>query len=269
MVFVPEVILDEGGLTPTAEPIGKGEGGNPKGDDGKGGKGDQGGKDAGAASDKVGGGSVPGPAAGAEDAGGAAPSATAHVVVQAFWLDATETTVASYRRCVAAGACSLPDAAPGCTLNDGLETHPVTCVSLEQARVFCTWSHKRLPSGDEHVAAVTGAVRRPYPWGADAPSASRLNACGPECAPAGLYDVADGFARTAPTSSFPDGRTPDGAYDLAGNVAEWVEAGPLPMVRGGSYEDVLASSVSASGARAFDGAGPWVGFRCAADSAAR
>ena len=145
----------------------------------------------------------------------------------------------------------------------------MTCVTLEQARVFCTWNHKRLPTSDEYAAAVSGAVRRPYPWGADAPAATRLNACGAECAPAGLYAVADGFPRTAPTASFPDGRTPEGAYDLSGNVAEWVEAGAVAMVRGGSFEDVLASSVSASGVRVGAVAGPSVGFRCAADSAAR
>jgi hypothetical protein len=269
MVLVPEVILDEGGLTPTAEnPTGKGEALGGKGD-GKGDKGDKGGHGADAGAGGGNGGTTPGPSAPPEDAGAATPPATAPVVVAAFWLDATETSVESYRRCVASGACSLPEAAAGCTLNDGLETHPVNCVTLEQARVFCTWSHKRLPTNDEYVAAVAGTMRRSYPWGADAPAATRLNACGPECAAAGLYAEPDAFPRTAPTSSFPDGRTPDGAYDLAGNVAEWVEAGSASLVRGGSYEDVLASSVSVSGARSFTGAAPSVGFRCAADSAAR
>ena len=64
----------------------------------------------------------------------------------------------------------------------------------------------------------------------------------------------DGFLELAPVGSFPDGRTPDGIEDLAGNVDEWVadwfspeypkessvnptgpDVGDLRVVRGGAY----------------------------------
>jgi formylglycine-generating enzyme required for sulfatase activity len=257
MILVPAVILDVGDVVPTGvTPIPKGNGANGD-NNGKGPKDGHGAADAGTDSG----------AEAAADAGSpVSPAPPPQVAVPSFWLDATETSVASYRRCIDAGACAPPEVASGCTLSEGLLEHPVTCVTIEQARVFCTWVHKRLVTNDEYSAAATGATHRAYPWGADPPAADRLNACGGECSDAGLYAASDGFPRTAPTASFARGRTPEGAYDLAGNVAEWVEGGTTALARGGSYEDVLASSVSASGVRSSAVAGPLVGFRCAADA---
>jgi len=257
MVFVPEVTVDVSAATPVGVlPTAKGEGQND--DKGKGKDKDK---------DKDGGADAGQPGDG--DAGTVSPQTPAPLVVPAFWIDATETSVASYRLCVSSGACDLPAVAPGCTLSEGLETNPVTCVTIDQARVFCTWIHKRLATGDELSAAAGGAARRAYPWGDEPPAADRLNACGSECAAAGLYAESDGFPRSAPTASFLNGRTPEGAYDLAGNVAEWVDGAGAPVTRGGSYEDVVASTVSSTGSRVGGVAGPSVGFRCAADAGSR
>jgi formylglycine-generating enzyme required for sulfatase activity len=53
--------------------------------------------------------------------------------------------------------------------------------------------------------------------------------------------------------------------DLAGNVAEWVEAGSMNVVRGGSFEDFDPASVGSLSTRVVDAAAPSIGFRCAAD----
>jgi formylglycine-generating enzyme required for sulfatase activity len=262
MILVPGVTLDKGTVTPTsANPVPDGErpdnGGKGNGDKGKG---DHGGNDAGAKDS----GTVPTPVA---DAGTSTPPPTStQLFVPSFWIDATEVTVASYRECVTAGVCGAPAAAPGCTFADGLETHPITCVTPEQSRVFCTWLRKRLVRYDEYTAAAGGASQRPYPWGAEPPAADRLNACGGECTSGGLFAASDGFPRTAPTGSFPSGRTPEGVHDLAGNAAEWVESG-VPVARGGSYEATAAAAVSTSAADVGAAAGPSIGFRCAADAA--
>jgi formylglycine-generating enzyme required for sulfatase activity len=80
-----------------------------------------------------------------------------------------------------------------------------------------------------------------------------------------MYPAADGYVRTAPAGSFARGASPDGAFDLAGNVAEWVDGSLVPVVRGGSYADVNASSVSSTHVQTGAVAGPSIGFRCAAD----
>lgn len=149
----------------------------------------------------------------------------------------------------------------------GLEGHPATCVTLEQARTFCRWQKKRLPSSAEWTAAAAGAARRTYPWGDSAPESDRLNACGTECSSQGMFASSDGQKGTAPVGSFPKGASPEGALDLAGNVAEWVESTADGVVRGGSFEDVDVASVSSTSTRDVGAAAtlPSVGFRCASD----
>lgn len=206
---------------------------------------------------------------GKKDAGAPPPPppavpSTTHLEVAGFWIDVHEVAVDSFRACVVAGGCSVPAASAGCTLEAGLASHPVNCVTIEQARAYCAWQTKRLVRNDEWTAAAAGAEQRPYPWGPEPPSADRLNACGRECAAAGMYAASDGQVRTAPRGAFPLGRTPEGVEDLAGNVAEWVEGGPVAMARGGSFEDVDVTTVRSFAARA-GAASATVGFRCAAD----
>ena len=257
---------DEGGDNGNGQGNGNGNGnGNgskpPKG--GGGGAPDAGA--GGAGSPPIGGGAPPADAGGPPSGGGTPAPSAPQVGVPAFWLDAVEVTVASYRACLASGACTAPAAGAGCTLEAGLEAHPVSCVTADQARVFCTWNAKRLVRNDEWTSATSGAARRVYPWGAEPPAADRLNACGLECAAASMYATSDGYVSTAPAGSFPLGRSPEGAHDLAGNVAEWVDGALAPTARGGSYADVAAAAVTSSSLVVNAAPGPTIGFRCAAD----
>jgi formylglycine-generating enzyme required for sulfatase activity len=237
MILVPTTTLTSGSLAPTGKVPDEGGEGKGKG---------KGKEDAG----------VPAPVV---DAGAAPPS----MIVPAFWIDAREVSVAAYAACVATGTCADAKALDGCT--QGLASHPVDCVTLADARAYCTWRGKRLVSNDEFTAAAAGSAGRAYPWGADAPSPTRLDACGAECSAAGMYAGSDGFARTAPSGSFAAGRTPEGVFDLAGNVAEWVDAAGASIVRGGSYTDVDPAAVASRAMRALPegSASPGVGFRCA------
>ena len=211
----------------------------------------------------AGGGADPNPGS---SSGAPPPDTGSGSVVASFWIDAREVSVREYSDCVSAGRCSAAGAGAGCTAVAGLGEHPVTCVTRAQASAFCAWKQKRLVRHLEWSAAAAGSSSRAFPWGSEGPSSERLNACGAECAPGGMYDGRDAFATTAPCGSFPLGRSPDGVFDLAGNVAEWVDA-DVGLVRGGSYADVDASAVAASAARSVsaDAAEPTIGFRCARD----
>ncbi|TMQ25314.1 MAG: formylglycine-generating enzyme family protein, partial [Deltaproteobacteria bacterium] len=75
-----------------------------------------------------------------------------------------------------------------------------------------------------------GSDGRRYPWGDQPPTAQRLNACGTECVAMAareaipwkaLHDGDDGWPTTAPVGRFPDGASPFGVLDMAGNVWEW------------------------------------------------
>lgn len=217
------------------------------------------------------------PAAMAAVPGGRLSLGGKQVQVAPFCLDATEVTLAAWRRCAAAGACApastsgawagmAPDerAASGRLCNEGRpgrEAHPVNCVSFAEAARFCAWRGARLPSEAELAWAARGGPRGSrWPWG-DAPPTTE--ACWAR-APGRAGDAA---GATCPVGSHPQGRSPQGLHDLAGNVAEWA-VGPAgaPVARGGSFVDVLAESLSADGGRwapAPERSGA-IGLRCAA-----
>ncbi len=258
MVFVPGIAVDIASPSSAWAPVpsngqdeGDGDGNGNGNGNGNGGK-----KDAGA--------TPPPPPPPPATPPGAGPT-TVHVEVAGFWIDAHEVTVDAFHACVVAGSCAAPADGAGCTTTAHLDAHPVTCVTVEQARAYCVWQKRRLIKNNEWTAAAAGSETRPYPWGTSRPAADRLNACGTECAPRGMYAASDGFPRTAPPGSFPLGRSPDGVDDLAGNVAEWVEAGPVKTVRGGSFEDLDVAAIGSVSTRIVDAAAPSIGFRCAAD----
>jgi len=149
------------------------------------------------------------------------------VYLDAFWIDRTEVTNAQYRRCVESGTCRAPT-----TCNWGEPTysdpskrdHPVVCVSWQGAEDYCAWAGKSLPTEAQWEKAARGTDGRIHPWGNEF-----------DCHRANLDDETeiddyvvpggegcDGFPSTAPVGSFPDGASPYGALDMAGNVWEWV-----------------------------------------------
>jgi len=182
-----------------------------------------------------------------------------------FGLDALEVDEARWSACVAAGACSaLPlSGEPG---------RPVSGVTLDEAMHFCRRAGGALPTSDQLAFAAAGAVGRRYAWG-DTGAVCRRAAWGLVAGPCA-------WGATGPelAGSHPDGASPEGVLDLAGNVAEWA-IGPdrsacpegsastcdRAEARGGSFADGAASALRAWQRRALpaDTRAHDLGFRCA------
>ena len=153
------------------------------------------------------------------------------VTLSAYAIDNYEGTVAQYVACVASNGCTTPGGtyAQAKSWNyggPGREEYPINGISLAQAKTFCAWQGKRLPTEAEWEKAARGGCEKfasgecqkasiTYPWGMGAASCSK--AMLKEASFAGC-----GTALTAPVGSRPAGVSPYGAHDMAGNVAEWV-----------------------------------------------
>ncbi len=148
------------------------------------------------------------------------------VTLDGFWMDQTEVTNAQYRLCVEAGACQAPTTCDWGepTFGDASKTdHPVGCVGWYGAQAYCEWVGARLPTEAEWEYAARGEQGHTYPWG-NTFDGTRLNYCDINCQEGPWADttVDDGYAKSAPVGSYPDGASWCGAFDLAGNAWEWV-----------------------------------------------
>lgn len=141
---------------------------------------------------------------------GDADERPAHAVkLSAFLIDATPVTFAQYQKFVDETGGSMPPA-PDFPVQPDL---PVVNVTFEEAQAYAKWAGRSLPSEAQWEKAARGTDGRLYPWGDDPPT--------PDSKRANIEGAGDGFAAAAPVGSFPDGRSPYGALDMAGNVWQW------------------------------------------------
>jgi len=169
-------------------------------------------------------------------------------------------TAAAYHACVLAGRCTPPRAGEDCTYGRQPH-HPINCVSFDQAKAYCSFVEKRLPSETEWELAARGPGLRRFPWGSEAPDDRRL--CWKQ-------------QGTCEVGSHPNGNTPEGLEDLAGNVWEWTTSRYCPYdqptcddkrrtLRGGSWGSGEPTMVTSTVRHESDeeNRGATVGFRCA------
>jgi cysteine-rich repeat protein len=129
-----------------------------------------------------------------------------------FQISKSEITVAQYRACVDAGACSLPEVSATCNWGkSGRDLHPINCVSWYQAKAFATWLGGSLPTENQWLYAATSKGKNnTYPWGNASVNCSYSN------------HVRYCNGSTQNVCSNLD-LTEQGLCDMAGNAWEWTE----------------------------------------------
>jgi formylglycine-generating enzyme required for sulfatase activity len=149
---------------------------------------------------------------------------------------------------------------------DEQQTHPgrpVTRVSWHDAQSYCEWASRKwtircvLPTERQWEFAARGPESRIYPWGPEdqQPDEHRAN-------------FGEKVGAPTPVGMFPDGGTPEGVADMAGNVWEWVadwydDEKESRALRGGSW--YFHSTLLRAADRLGDGPGGRdvsFGFRC-------
>jgi len=206
------------------------------------------------------------------------------VYLDAYYIDKTEVTNAQYALCVTVGACEQPNNTSSLKRSpyygeSSYDNYPVINVSWDDASKYCKWAGRELPTEAQWEKAARGESVRAYPWGDDEPTCDWVN---------GEVGGKDCKGNTTAVGSYPDGASPFGVLDMAGNVWEWVSdwysttyysslerfinpvgpnTGTYRVIRGGSF---YYGSGLRTANRYYDYPGGRylvIGFRCAAPPA--
>lgn len=163
-----------------------------------------------------------------------------------YWIDKYPVTNEKYRAFIQAGgyenqqywsddgwtwrtnkAITSPEYWNDATWNKG--DHSVVGVNYYEVEAYAKWAGKRLPTEQEWEKAARGEDRRQYPWG-EGFDKVRCNSS------------EAGIGHTTPVTQYPNGVSPYGCYDMAGNVWEWCsswfdESHYRRVLRGGSWHN--------------------------------
>jgi formylglycine-generating enzyme required for sulfatase activity len=214
------------------------------------------------------------------------------VYLDAFLIDRTEITNAMYALCVDSEKCNPPKAATSIKQNESnngayygnqkFDNYPVVYVSWTDAKTYCKWVERRLPTEAEWEKAANWddekKTKRLYPWGNTI-----------DCSYANYYGDGNNLCvgDTTPVGGYPAGASFYGVLDMAGNVSEWAAdryehdyyqdsdpdnplsvSGNNIVVRGGSFLTGRAVGIRSSDRDSLppDNTSYSLGFRCAVDA---
>jgi formylglycine-generating enzyme required for sulfatase activity len=133
------------------------------------------------------------------------------VNLKSFYIDKYEITNAKYKEFILATKRPSPRHWESGNYPAGQDNFPVVYVSWNDANAYCRWVGKRLPTEIEWEKAARGTDARVWPWG----NTFDLTKCNVESWEG---------SGPKPVGSYPNGVSPYGVFDMAGNVWEWTDS---------------------------------------------
>ena len=198
------------------------------------------------------------------------------VYLDTFAIDQVEVTNGRYMAFVATTGHRNPPNPYGAgplLSAKGIEQLPVVQVTWYDAKAYCSWAKKRLPTEAEWEKAARGTDSRKFPWGNEEATPLWAN-----------FDREWEEEKTLhPVGTLPGGDSPYGVKDMSGNAREWVqdwydaeyyrrapdrnpkgpEKGIVRSIRGGSWHSPVSDiTTSARGRGGFALQTHGTGFRC-------
>ena len=201
------------------------------------------------------------------------------VYLDAFKIDRYEVSNVDYLVFVLGTGAEWPQFWRDSPFREKMALHPVINVSWYDAEAYCRWAGKRLPTEAEWEKAARGESGPLFPWGDEPAGWLKSN-----IAHAGSKRGVT-YPPLANVYRYDNGVSPYGAYQMAGNVSEWVsdwfdpsyyrqginvnpqgpEVGEMKVFRGGSWhEDPEVARSAGRNAGLPERKSYLTGFRCAA-----
>ena len=130
------------------------------------------------------------------------------VYLDGFWIYQNLVTVAQYKKYCDVERDAMPEDKPAKWWKD---QHPMVLITWQEAHNYAKWVGGGLPTEAQWEKAARGIDGRLYPWGNDWDPAKLC------------CSIAKKQSGSKPVGSFPEGASPFGCLDMAGNVWEWCE----------------------------------------------
>jgi formylglycine-generating enzyme required for sulfatase activity len=139
------------------------------------------------------------------------------LILDEYRISKTPVTNAQYEIFTKATSYPVPGHWPEGVVTPEIANHPVVYVDWADVQAFCTWAGVALPNEPQWERAARGIDGRIWPWGNTPPTKELAN-----------FGQSDKTGRTKAVGSYPNGASPEGLLDVAGNVWEMVGSAYRP-----------------------------------------
>ena len=133
---------------------------------------------------------------------------TRDIYLDSYFIDQYEVSVSDFRQFIEATRYHYRSGVKTCNYNyEERGNYPMNCVSWKDARAYCEWAEKSLPTEAQWEKAARGIDGKVFPWGNQVLSPN---------------DAVIGTEWPQAVGSRRRDRSVYGARDMLGNVSEWV-----------------------------------------------